>query len=38
LLDLSTDRFARLDYASLRDGERRKLTTPKSLAAMMLGQ
>jgi hypothetical protein len=38
LLEWTGHRFARLDYAALRDGERRRLTPPKTLAAMMLGQ
>ena len=37
LLEWTGHRFARLDYGALRDGERRRLTPPPSLAAMMLG-
>jgi hypothetical protein len=38
LLEWTGERFAPLDFRALRDGERRPLTTPKSLAAMMLGE
>jgi len=38
LLEWDGARFAPLDFAALRDGERRALARPKSLAAQMMGE
>jgi hypothetical protein len=38
LLEWDGARFVPLDFAGLRDGERRALARPRSLAAQMMGE